>query len=159
MSERHNHLKTVSTVMLLTLIGKVLGLVRDMLMGHYFGTGMEASAFTVASQIPRNFFDAIFASAISASFIPVFNDCLEKKGKDEAFRLSNSFITLMGLFTILLSAAGIVLAGPFAALQAGGEAGFDAATLALCTRLLRILFPTIVFTGLAFSMVGVLQSL
>ena len=158
MSERQEpqRLKTISVIFLITLLGKVLGLVRDMLMGRYFGTGAVADAFFVASQIPRNFFDAIFASAISASFIPIFNEYLEKEGKGEAFRLSNSFLTLMTLLTLALSGVGMVLAEPLAAFQAEG---FDGATLSLCASLLRILFPTVAFTGIAFSMVGVLQSL
>ena len=156
MRKQPDRLKTISVIFLITLLGKVLGLLRDMLMGRYFGTGSVADAFFVASQIPRNFFDAIFASAISASFIPIFNEYLEKEGKQEAFRLSNSFLTLMTLLTLVLSGMGMALARPLAAFQADG---FDSQTLALCTSLLRILFPTIVFTGIAFSMVGVLQSL
>lgn len=156
MNEKSKRLRTISIMFLLTLTGKVLGLVRDMLMGRYFGTGPVADAFFVASQVPRNFFDAIFASAISASFIPVFNEYLEKEGREEAFRLASSFITLMALLTTALAAAGMVFAGPLASFQAGG---FSEAALALCTGLLRTLFPTIIFTGLAFSMVGVLQSL
>ena len=159
MSQENNTnsaIKTVGIMMLITLLGKVLGLVRDMLMGYYFGTGPVADAFFVASQVPRNFFDAIFASAISASFIPVFNEYLEKRGRDEAFRLSNSFLTLMALLTAVLSGIGILFAEPLAAFQASG---FDESTLALCVSLLRMLFPTVIFTGIAFSMVGVLQSL
>ena len=68
--KQSNRLKTVSLIMIITLAGKVLGLVRDMMPGHNFATGMESTAFQVASRIPRTFFDAIFASAISASFIP-----------------------------------------------------------------------------------------
>ena len=45
-----------------------------MFLASNFSVGMEASAFVAASQIPRVFFDVVFASAISASFIPVFND-------------------------------------------------------------------------------------
>ena len=65
--------------MVITLAGKVLGLVRDMMLGHNFATGMESTAFQVASRIPRTFFDAIFASSISASFIPVFSDRMERE--------------------------------------------------------------------------------
>ncbi len=154
--QKKKNIRTVGVMMVLTLLGKVLGLVRDMLMGHTFGTGMAADAFLTASRIPRNFFDAIFASAISASFIPVFNEYLEKKGKDEAFRLSSAFITLMTLLTAALSALGMLFAGPVTALLANG---FDAPTAALCAQLLRMLFPTVLFTGLAFSLVGILQSL
>lgn len=154
--ERKRNIRTVGVMMALTLLGKVLGLVRDMLLGQNFATGMAADAFMAASRIPRNFFDAIFASAISASFIPIFNEYLEKKGKDEAFRLSDAFITLMTLLTAALSAAGMLFAAPLTALLANG---FDAPTAALCAQLLRLLFPTVLFTGLAFSLVGILQSL
>lgn len=157
MSEKKtNRLKTVGLVIVITFLGKVLGLVRDMMLGHHFATGMESTAFLMASQIPRNFFDAVFASAISSSFIPIFNEILEKDGKDEAFKLTSSFFTLMGLFTLLLSGVGMVFAPQLTILFADG---FDAGTASLCTSLLRILFPTIFFTGIAFSMVGVLQSL
>ncbi len=154
--QQKRNIRTVGMMMVLTLLGKVLGLVRDMLLGHTFATGMAANAFLTASRIPRNFFDAIFASAISASFIPVFNEYMEKQGKDEAFRLSSAFITVMTFLTATLSALGMLFAAPITALLADG---FDPATAALCTELLRILFPLMLFTGLAFSLVGILQSL
>lgn len=149
-------LKTIGLVIIITIVGKILGLVRDMMMGHNFATGMDVTAFQVASRIPRTFFDAIFASAISASFIPVFADRMENHGKEDAFRLSGSFFTWVGLTTAAFSALGIVFADPIVTVLADG---FDAETAALCARLLRILFPTVFFTGLAFSMVGVLQSM
>ena len=155
-NNQNKHMKTIGSILVITLLGKVLGLVRDMMLGHHFGTGMESSAFLVASRIPRTFFDAIFASAISASFIPVFNERLERRGRDDAFRLSSCFFTWVALATALFSVLGMVFAEPIVAALADG---FDAKTAALCARLLRILFPTVFFTGIAFSMVGVLQSM
>ncbi len=149
-------MKTVGLIMMITLLGKVLGLVRDMLLGHNFGTGMESAAFLTASRIPRTFFDAIFAAAISASFIPVFTERMEQKGQEDAFRLSRCFFTWMGLLTAGMSLIGMVFAEPLVGVLAQG---FDAKTAALCAQLLRILFPTVFLTGLAFSMVGVLQSM
>ena len=67
--------------MILTLLGKVMGLYRDHLLALHYGMGMEANAFYTASRIPRVFFDAVFASAISACFIPVFSEYLTQKGK------------------------------------------------------------------------------
>lgn len=153
--KRKSQFKTVGLVLIITLSGKILGLLRDMLLGQYYGTGMEAQAFLAASRIPRTFFDAIFASAISSSFIPVFNEYLEKDGRDEAYRLSNSFITIVGLFTALLSLVGMVFSRQAANFFVDG---YSAETLALCSDLLKILFPTIFFTGIAYSMVGILQS-
>ncbi|MBR7150390.1 MAG: murein biosynthesis integral membrane protein MurJ, partial [Oscillospiraceae bacterium] len=156
MEKKNNAAKTVSVIMLITLLGKVMGLVRDMLLGHNFATGMASVAFLTASRIPRNFFDAIFAAAISASFIPVFNEYLEKKGREEAFRLANAFITVTTIAAAALSALGMAFAPQLTALLADG---FDAPTAALCTSLLRVLFPTVLFTGIAFSLVGILQSM
>ena len=153
---RNNRLKTVGLIMLITVVGKALGLVRDMLLGHNFGTGMESAAFLTASRIPRTFFDAIFAAAISASFIPVFTRRMEKEGREDAYRLAHSFFTWIGILTLAFSLLGMAFAGPLVGVLAEG---FDGETAALCARLLRILFPTVFFTGLAFSMVGVLQSM
>ncbi len=155
-TQQSNRLKTVGLIVIITLAGKVLGLVRDMLLGHNFATGMDSAAFQVASRIPRTFFDAIFASAISASFIPVFSQRLEQNGQEDAFSLSRSFFTWVGLLTAAFSLLGMAFAGPIVGLLADG---FDPETAALCARLLRVLFPTVFFTGLAFSMVGVLQSM
>ena len=154
--KKKSHLRTIGIIMIITLSGKVLGLVRDMLLGHNFATGMESTAFQVASRIPRTFFDAIFASAISATFIPVFNERLEKHGKKDAFLLSQSFFTWVGIATAIFSLVGMLLSEQIVTILADG---FDSETSMLCASLLRILFPTVFFTGLAFSMVGVLQSM
>ncbi len=148
--------KTVSFMMVITLVGKILGLVREQLLAANYSVGPQAVAFLTASRIPRIFFDAVFASAISASFIPVFNEYLEKKGKEAAFRLSNQFITSIGIVTCILTVLGILFAEPLVWLSADG---FDPSIGALCISLLRILFPAIIFTGIAFSFVGILQSL
>lgn len=153
---KNTAVKAVSFMMLITLLGKVLGLVREQMLAANYGNGMEASAFTTASLMPRTFFDAIFASAISASFIPIFNEYLQKKGKEEAFALSNRFITLMGIVTLCMTLVGEVFTKEFVFLFASGYAQ---ETANLATQLSRIVFPTMFFTGIAFSFVGILQSL
>ena len=111
MSEKQeNSTKTIGVMMLITLAGKLLGLYRDRLLAVHYGVGMQANAFYTASRIPRVFFDAVFASAIAACFIPVFSEYLTKKGKDAAFRFSGTFITVMAVLCTLLSGLGIVFA-------------------------------------------------
>ena len=154
--KNNNAVKAVSFMMLITLVGKVLGLVREQLLAANYGNGMAANAFTTASLMPRTFFDAVFASAISASFIPIFNEYLQKKGKEEAFALSNRFITLIGVVTIGMTLICEVFSEQFVWLFASG---YDGETIALAARLSQIMFPTIFFTGIAFSFVGILQSL
>ena len=155
--ENDHATRTISIVMVITLIGKVLGLYRDHLMAVHYGTaGMEAKAFYVASRIPRVFFDVVFASAIAACFIPVFSEYLTQKGKQEAFRFGGNFLSVMTLLTALLTGLGILFAEPLVTLFADG---YDAQTAALAASLTRVMFPTVLFTGVAFSFVGILQAM
>ena len=151
----NNQARTISTVMLITLLGKVLGLVRDRLLAVHYGTGMEANAFLTASRIPRVFFDMLFASAIAASFIPIFSESLQKKGKESSLRFAGNFITIIALMTLFLTVVGILFSEPLVDLFANG---YDEETAALSVKLTRIMFPTIFFTGIAYSFVGILQS-
>lgn len=158
MSQEHQNssTKTIAAVMAITLLGKLLGLYRDRLLAVHYGTGMEANAFYTASRIPRVFFDAVFASAIAACFIPAFTECLAKRGQKKAFQFAGSFITAITLVSALLTVLGMLCAGPLVTLFADG---YDAPTAALAAELTRIMFPTVLFTGAAFSFVGILQSL
>lgn len=150
-----NEVKTISFVMLITLIGKVLGLYRERLLAVSYGTDMYANAFSMASKIPRVFFDVLFASAIAASFIPVYTEYREKKGKEEAQKFAGNFITVIGLLTLIMSAAGMIFSEQLVELFAPE---FNAQTAELCGRLTEIMIPTLFFTGIAYSFVGILQA-
>lgn len=156
MDKKERPVWVVTLMMVITLAGKVLGLLRDRLLTINYGSGMEANAFLTASRIPRVFFDTVFASAISASLIPVFSELLRKKGKKEAMDFAGNFITVMGLLCAFLTALGMVFAPQLTAFFADG---YDARTAALCAHLTRVMMPTVLFTGVAFSFVGILQSL
>ena len=147
--------KTISLLMVITLTGKVLGLYRDRLLAVHYSTGAAASAFFTASRIPRVFFDAVFASAIAACFIPVFSEYLEQKGRREAQRFAGSFLTIIALLTGALTLAGMLFPQPLVALFADYS---DPQTTALAVSLTRVMFPTVLFSGIAFSLVGILQS-
>ena len=129
---RKSPVKAISLMMVITLLGKVSGLIRDRLLTVNYGTGMAANAFLTASRIPRVFFDAVFASAITASFIPVFNEYMVKKGKNEAYAFSGNFITVIGLVSVVLTGLGMMFSGGLTSLFAGG---FDSETARLCSEL------------------------
>ena len=147
--------RTISFMMLVTLVGKALGLYRDRLLAVHYSTGPAANAFFTASRIPRVFFDAVFASAIAACFIPVYSEFLEKKGKEEANRFAGRFITVIALLTGVFTLVGMAFPQPFVALFADYA---DPKTTALAVSLTRVMFPTVLFSGIAFSLVGVLQA-
>ena len=118
LEERNSAAKTVSLVMAVTLAGKALGLYRDRLLAVRYSTGPAANAFFTASRIPRVFFDAVFASAVAACFIPVFSEYLEKRGRQEAFRFAGVFLTVIALLTGALTLVGMAFPQPLVALFA-----------------------------------------
>ncbi|MCD8391190.1 MAG: murein biosynthesis integral membrane protein MurJ [Firmicutes bacterium] len=138
-----------------TLAAKVLALVRDALIASSFGTGMEADAFMAASKLPTTLFDMVIGGVISATFIPVFSQVMQKKNKDEAMKFANKFVTMIFLITVIISVLGIALASPLTDFIAPG---YTAEKHALTVQLMSIMFPMIIFTGFAFSFVGILQS-
>jgi len=139
-----------------TLAAKICGMLRDVLIASMYGTQTaEAIAFSSASRIPVLFFDIALGSAVTSAFIPVFNEYLLEGGKDRAMQFANRFINLVAFITVLFSAFGIVFSTQIVSLIAGG---YDDAVLSLISSLVSILFPMIIFTGLAFCAVAVLQS-
>lgn len=150
----HKMLYTAVFMALATLLSKVLGQARDSLLTAYFGSGMESDAFTTASTIPTMLFDVIIGGVISAAFIPVFNDIVSKRGKDDGMKFVNKFVTLVVCIAVIIVIAGILLSGQLVSLQTH----YTGEKHALASQLTAMMFPMIIFTGLAFSFVGLLQS-
>ena len=138
-----------------TLLSKVLGLARDSFLTAFFGAGIESDAFNTASTIPTTLFDVVVGGVISATFIPVFNNIMAEHGKDEAMGFVNKFVTMIVCITVLISIAGILFRTQLAQFMAPN---YDGAKQQLTANLTAIMFPMIIFTGLAFSFVGLLQS-
>ena len=155
MKESKVILKTAGFMAIATFLAKVCGLVRDMLIASFFGTGMEADAYLTATKLPTTLFDLVIGGVISAAFIPVFNSVLKKEGKKEALDFANRFIGMVLLITGLIAFFGIVFSDKLILLMAPD---FDIETHTLAMHLSSIMFPMIICTGLAFSFVGILQS-
>ncbi|MCL2702031.1 MAG: murein biosynthesis integral membrane protein MurJ [Defluviitaleaceae bacterium] len=161
-SGNNKQAKNILSVMLIMSAGKLAGLFREILIGGRYGTGsVESEAFGYAAQFPNTFLDVFFASAFTASFIPIFNAHLEKRGKKAAFELANSFITLT--FSITAAVTAVLLIGTPVIMRVilyfAGETAFSNEIHTLATPLLRLMFPTIMLSGAAFSITGILQAM
>lgn len=88
----------------LTMISRIFGFIRDLLLANYFGTGMIADAFNVAFRLP-NLFRAIFAEgAFSAAFVPLFSGKLHSEGKDSALFFASKILSFLTLALLILMA-------------------------------------------------------
>ncbi|MGN1058871.1 MAG: murein biosynthesis integral membrane protein MurJ, partial [Clostridia bacterium] len=151
-----NTIKTAGFMILATLLAKLTGMGREVLFASLYGTGGQAAAFLTASRIPLLFFDITLGAAISSSFIPVFNEYLEKDRRDQAMRYANTFVNTVLLITGVLCAVGILFARPIAGWIGSGLADTEKE---LAAQLVVILFPSMIFTGVAYALTGILQSL
>ena len=93
---KKNTALTALFLVMATLLAKVCGMLRDIVLAGMYGTGTnEAIAFSTASRIPLLFFDIALGSAVTSAFIPVFNEYLEKDGRKKAMEFSNYFINII----------------------------------------------------------------
>lgn len=154
MSNAVKPFKTISMIIIITLVVKILGFLRILLMAKYFGTGMEASAFEAAYRIPDLLFTSI-GVALSTTFIPIFTEYLARKNKEEAFIFTNNVINLLAVLTAALSLLGIIFAPVIVRII---YPGFSGDLYYLTVHLVRITLPIIIFIALSYTFVGLLQS-
>ncbi|HLL87869.1 MAG TPA: lipid II flippase MurJ, partial [Tepidisphaeraceae bacterium] len=93
----------------LTFASRIFGLLREMVAGHYLGTGLVASAFTVAFTVPNLFRKLFGEGALSAAFIPLYAQAVKHESKEQANDFAVAGVNL--LCAILL---GITVVGELA---------------------------------------------
>jgi putative peptidoglycan lipid II flippase len=141
-----------------TFTSRILGLVRDMTKAYFFGTGIAADAFTVAFRIP-NLLRALFAEGtLSAAFVPVFGEYLTKKGRRETWMLAGVAWSILAIVLVVVALLGIAVAPYVVRIIAHGYRDVPG-KLELTVSLTRMMFPYIVFVGLAALSMGILNSL
>src|SRR5215216_3465933 len=137
------------------LISRVVGLVRQRIFAHYFGSSAEGDAFSAAFRIP-NFLQNVFGEgALSASFIPVYAKLLASHDEKEGSRVANAVLTLLVLVTSVIVLIGVLTTPYFVDLFAYS---FNPATRALTIRLVQIFFPGAGMLVLSAWCLGVLNS-
>ena len=120
------------------LLSRILGLVRQKLIAHYLGAGLVAAAFNGAFRV-TNFLQNLFGEGVlSASFIPVYANALERGDEEEADRIAGAIGAILALVVSIIVAAGVLAAPLIVELIAGG---FEGEQLELAILLTRILFP------------------
>ncbi|MBT6095076.1 MAG: murein biosynthesis integral membrane protein MurJ [Rhodospirillaceae bacterium] len=153
-----NLLKAITTVGGYTMMSRVLGFVRDILIASVLGAGAVADCFFVAFRFP-NLFRRLFAEgAFAAAFVPLFSGQLETDGRAAAKAFADSAFSVLLLALVVFVALMEVLM-PFAMWILAP--GFDQVPgkMALATELSRIAFPYLLFISLVSLQSGVLNSL
>lgn len=155
-------LKSTSVVGGMTLLSRILGLVRDIVFARFFGTGIVMDAFFVAFRIP-NIFRRFFAEgAFSQAFVPVFTEYDETCSRAEVKDLVDRVTGTLGLILLILTAIGVVAApaliGVFGMGWIWSPVPEDADKFALAVDMLRLTFPYLFFISLVALGGGILNT-
>ncbi|MGB1253154.1 MAG: murein biosynthesis integral membrane protein MurJ [Candidatus Promineifilaceae bacterium] len=139
------------------IISRILGLVRDQVMTHYFGARLT-SAYEAAALIPNNLFDAVKTGLVDSALVPVFSDISGEESREQLWSAVSAFLSV-----IVVILAGVVLLIDRFHRQVGSAIGvnnFDDPALAeLAFSLMRLAVPAVLLLSIASILTAVLYAL
>jgi len=140
----------------MTLVSRVLGLVREQVFAALLGAGFYSDAFRIAFRIPNLLRDLFAEGALSAAFIPTYARARVEGGREEAHRLANRVLTLLAVLLLGLVLLGIAFAGPIVSLIAPGyeEVPGKAELTVLLTRVMMPFLPLVSFAAVAMGILN-----
>ena len=152
-----NLLKALAAVSSMTMVSRILGLVRDTLMARVFGAGMSADAFNAAFKIP-NMLRRLFAEgAFSQAFVPILGEYKNQKTAEETRLFVAKVTGVLGSVLLLVTAIGMLAAPAIMWISAPGFYR-EPAKAALFADILRVSFPYIFFISLSSMSGSILNS-
>ncbi len=139
---RFQLLKSSAIVSGMTMISRLFGLARDMVIAYFFGAAAGADAICLAFRIP-NFFRRLFAEgAFAQAFVPVLSGYKSSRSHDEVKELVDRTSGSLGLVLLLITLAGVLAAELVISLFAPGYIyQGDTAKFELAVDMLRLTFP------------------
>jgi putative peptidoglycan lipid II flippase len=147
-------LRSSSVVSHMTGISRLAGFPREMLMATLFGADVAKSAFNIAFQIPNLFRRLFGEGALSAAFVPIFTETLEREGQAAANRLASRVAGLLVATLSAITALGILLALALEHWWIAPDSRWAA-----IMPLLRIMLPYAPLICLAALVMGVLNTM
>jgi putative peptidoglycan lipid II flippase len=137
------HLKNIGIVSLLTVVSRVLGLLRDHLGARIFGASILMSAFLTAFRLPNLFRRLLGEGSLTAAFLPTLQEELHRSGRPGAFALLNKVVSWLMVVTAALVGFAMVLFSQARRFSGQEEKWYLVADLTV------ILFPYLAFVCVA----------
>jgi len=148
--------RAAGLVMALFVVSRALGLAREMVISHQFGTSGELDAYLAAFRLPDILFQLVAGGALASAFIPTFASYLVRHNENRGWRLASAIVNLVLLLTTALAILAALLA-PWL-VQAVIAPGFDPERQALTVNLMRTMLLTPIVFGVSGVFMGVLNA-
>jgi putative peptidoglycan lipid II flippase len=149
-----NLLRSLATVSSFTLLSRVTGLVRDMLISRLFGASAETDAFNVAFRLPNLLRRLFGEGAFQQAFVPMLADVRSHGDSERTLAFAGHVASALFWVLLAMSVAGVLAAPVLVWLIASGLARNPAA-FDLATVMTRWMFPYILFMSLVAMAAGV----
>ncbi|MFL6733064.1 MAG: murein biosynthesis integral membrane protein MurJ [Sphingomicrobium sp.] len=150
-----NLIKATGTIGGLTMVSRVAGFAREMVMARVLGAGFYTDAFLVAFRLPNTFRRLFGEGAFSAGFVPLYSQRLQSHGEAEARTFSEEVLAVFLPTLILFTAVFEIIMPALVAFMAG----YQGDQLSFATFLSRITFPYLLLISLVSLFSGILNSL
>ncbi len=142
------------TLMMVIIVAKLIGMLRDVILANYFGTSNISDAYLIASTVPTLLFYFI-GHSLSTAYIPMYNKVKQEQGRDASHRYTSNLLTIaLVLSTVIVIA---LLVFPKAVVKVFAV-GFDRQTAKIAARLIRISAPSIYLMTIVNICGGYLQA-
>jgi putative peptidoglycan lipid II flippase len=145
--------KTAIVIMLLTVIAKSFGFIRDIVLAYVYGASSVTDAYLISQTIPSVIF-ALIGTGISTSYIPVYSNIYKKEGRRKADLFTSNIINLTMILSVIIVIIVFVFTGPIIRVFASG---FEGATFNLAVKLTKIGIFSVIFSGVFYILTGYLQ--
>jgi putative peptidoglycan lipid II flippase len=157
-SENSKIARAAGVVGLATMLSRIFGFIRDVVVAAFFGAGLATDAFFVAFRIPNLLRRLLAEGSLTVSFVPVFTDYLKKPSKEDALELADIAFTVLSIILVIVSLTGVLLSPVIVTIMAPGFVK-DPSQYDLTVFLTRLMFPYIFFISLVALCMGILNSL
>ncbi|MCE5262214.1 MAG: murein biosynthesis integral membrane protein MurJ [Deltaproteobacteria bacterium] len=157
-SENSRVVRAAGVVGMATMLSRVFGFIRDMIVAGLFGAGLTTDAFFVAFRIPNLLRRLLAEGSLTVSFVPVFTEYLKNRTREEALELADIAFTALSILLVAVSLAGVLFAPLVVTVMAPGFT-HSAAQYDLAVFLTRLMFPYILLISLVALCMGILNSL
>ena len=145
--------KAAVGLMIATIIAKLLGFARELVLASSYGASMYSDAYLTAMNIPIVLF-AIIGTTLSTVLIPMYFEVNRDLGENKALNFTNNIFNVVVVICMLLAITGFIYTEQLVKVFA---MGFEGETLKVAIDFTRITIISIVFTGLSYVMTAYLQ--
>lgn len=142
-------------VMIITMVSRVLGLVRAGIIAYYFGASAMTDAFFSAFKISNFFRQLLGEGALGSSFIPLYNERVESEGEENSKQFIYSILNLLFVFSTIVTVLMIIFSQ---GIIDGIVSGFPDETKIIASRLLKIMSVYFVFISLSGMICAILNN-